>query len=263
MHLLARGASQKRYRQSLIELRRIAVLASGRGTDFQAIADHWKLGILRNVELVGLICNHEDAPVIKRAKESGVDTFFLEGVTGAKFPGPEKREEARIKFDVSCVDALRGQNADLVVLAGFDQIVSKTFVDAFAFKILNIHPAYDLKRFGGKNMVGAKVHEQVLRSRVPYSGCTIHFVTNDIDGGPVLLKRRVEISNNETPESLEKKILRTEHLAYPEAIQLLADDRVKLDETGRKCFVDRYSDGWDIDWDQRQQRYIATVLEKE
>ncbi len=221
------------------------------------------MGIFRDVEIAGLICNHEGAPVINRAQRVGVPTFVIKGVTGTKFPNESAKEEARIAFDKSCINLVRERRADLVVLAGFDQIVSKTFVEACRFKILNIHPAYDLKRFGGKNMVGRKVHELVLSSGVGYSGCTIHYVTNDIDGGPVLLKKRVDVSKTDTPESLERKILQLEHLAYPEAIQLVADGRVRVDESGKRCFVDRFSDGWDIDWDSRQQRYIASVQDKE
>jgi phosphoribosylglycinamide formyltransferase-1 len=241
---------------------RIVVLASGRGTDFQAIADHRTMGIFKGVEISGLICNHADAPVINRAQSVGVPSFVIKGIIGTRFPNESAKEEARIAFDKSCIKVIDELQADLVVLAGFDQIVSKTFVEACKFKILNIHPAYDLKRFGGKNMVGRKVHELVLSSGAGYSGCTIHYVTNDIDGGPVLLKKRVDVSKIDTPESLERKILQLEHLAYPEAIQLVADGRVRVDESGKRCFVDRFSDGWDIDWDSRQQRYIAIVQDK-
>jgi phosphoribosylglycinamide formyltransferase-1 len=236
----------------------IIVLASGRGTDFQAIADHKTLEVFKNVDIVGLICNHEDAPVIKRAQNVGVQSFVFRGVVGEKFPSKDARENARVAFDDSCIEIVKKLDADLVVLAGFDQIVSREFVEACRFKILNIHPAYDLKRFGGRNMVGRKVHQLILKSGVGYSGCTIHYVTNDIDGGPVLLKKKVDISKTETPESLEKKVLRLEHVAYPEAVQLIADGRVGVDESGKRCYVDRYSDGWDIDWSQRQQIYIAS-----
>ena len=221
------------------------------------------MGIFKGVVISGMICNHEDAPVIKRAQDIGIPSFVIRGVTGAQFPTPKAKEEARLAFDNRCVALVKETRADLVVLAGFDQIVSKVFVEACKFKILNIHPAYDMDRFGGKNMVGRKVHEMVLKSGVGYSGCTIHYVTNDVDGGPVILKKKTEISKSDTPESLERRILQLEHVAYPEAIQLFADGRVRVDESGRKCFVDRYSDSWDIDWDSRQQSYIAREQGKE
>ncbi len=238
---------------------KILVLASGRGTDFQAIADHYSMGIFKDVSIAGLVSNHNGAEVIGRAEKEGVTPYVIEGVTGREFGSSQKREDARSHFDESCIELVKRLGVDLIVLAGFDQIISRPFVDSCKFKIVNIHPAYDLKRFGGKNMVGMRVHEEVLHSRVAYSGCTVHYVTNDIDGGPAILKRKVDISAEETPDSLEKKILGVEHLVYPEAIQLVADGRVFVDDTGKKCFVDRYSDGWDIDWDLRQQRYIAAV----
>ncbi|MDG7002240.1 MAG: phosphoribosylglycinamide formyltransferase [Nitrososphaerota archaeon] len=238
---------------------KIVILASGRGTDFQAISDHVKLGILRNVSIAGLITNHECALVMKRASETGVPQVFVQGVSGLHFSDVQSKEAARKEFDNRCVIEIKKLGADIVVLAGFDQIVSPTFVDAFRFKILNIHPAYDLSRFGGKNMVGIKVHEQVLKAGVSYSGCTIHFVTNDLDGGPVLLKKSVHVDQCETPASLEAKILQLEHLAYPEAIQLVADGRVKIDESGRRCYIDQFSDGWDIEWDMRQMKYIEKL----
>ncbi len=236
---------------------KLVVLASGRGTDFQAIADHASLGIFRNVTIVGLICNHDGAEVIERARGMGIPCQIIQGVSGRRFLTQQDREVARRTFDKNCLNAMGNFGADLLVLAGFDQILSPTIVDSFKLRILNIHPAYDLKRFGGRNMIGRKVHELVLKSGADYSGCAIHFVTNDVDEGPIVLKKKVEISQEDSPESLEQKILRQEHLTYPEAIQLIADGRVKFDESGKKCFVDRFSDGWDIDWDLRQERYIA------
>lgn len=241
---------------------KIVILASGRGSDFRAISDHVKLGILRNVTVAGLICNHADAPVLKRAEESGIPTITFQGVSGLRFSDARSKEEARRKFDERCASEIRKLGAELIVLAGFDQIVSSEFVDAFKFKILNIHPAYDLVRFGGKNMVGIRVHEEVLKSGATYSGCTIHYVTSDIDGGPVLLKKLVQIAESETPESLGEKVLELEHLAYPEAIQLVADGRVKIDEIGKSCNIDQFSDSWDIRWNERQMKYLELMRKR-
>ncbi len=111
-------------------------------------------------------------------------------------------------------------------------------------------------------MVGRKVHQLVLSSGVRYSGCTVHFVTNEIDLGPPVLKKTTEIHAGDTPESLEKRILALEHLAYPEAIQLVADGRVTFDAAGKRCFVDRYSDGWDVEWEERQRKYVNSLAEE-
>ncbi|MDG7001565.1 MAG: phosphoribosylglycinamide formyltransferase [Nitrososphaerota archaeon] len=237
--------------------KRILVFASGRGSDFQAILDHQKLGILKDVGIDGLVCNHQEAPVIQRAKNANIPVHLLEGVTGRHFGSSEERELARSTFEDKCLNLATSRSIDYIILAGFDQIVTSKLVEAYKTKILNIHPAYDMKRFGGKNMVGMKIHEAVIQSGASYSGCTVHFVTADVDRGPAILKRKVSIVSGETPESLERKILKIEHLAYPESIQLLVDNRVQVDSSGRHCFVDLYSDEWDVEWEARQTKYTG------
>jgi len=237
----------------------LLILASGRGTDFQAIVDHARLGIFTGVKIGALICNHESAPVIRRAKEAGIISVVIPGTSGKSFQDSSEREATRSHFDFECLRIARETGANLIVLAGFDQILGRKLVDSFTFKILNIHPAYDLTRFGGKGMVGLRVHEEVLKSGASYSGCAVHFVTNDVDLGPVILKKKTMIETKDTPESLEKRILDLEHIAYPEAIQLVLDDRVRLDASGKSCYVDRYSRNWDVDWDSRQRKYVELI----
>ncbi len=238
----------------------ILVLASGRGTDFQAIIDHARLGIFEGVGIGALVCNHEAAPVIQRAREAGVKTTVVQGTSGRDFRDASEREQVRTNFDHEVLNIARDIGASLIVLAGFDQILGRKLVDSFTFKILNIHPAYDIVRFGGRGMVGLRVHEAVLKSGARYSGCTVHFVTNDVDLGPIILKKKTPIEPRDTPEGLEKRILDLEHLAYPEAIQLVLDDRVRLDSSGKSCYVDRYSRNWDVEWESRQGKY-AELLE--
>lgn len=235
------------------------MVASGRGTDFQAIVDHARLGVFNGIKIGGLLCNHESAPVLQRARDAGIEAVHVPGTTGRSFGDQSERETARALFDSECLKMAKETGASLIVLAGFDQILGRRLVDSFTFKILNIHPAYDLGRFGGKGMVGLRVHEEVLRSGAAYSGCAVHFVTNDIDLGPVILKKKTMIERRDTPESLEKRILDLEHLAYPEAIQLVVDDRVRLDSSGKSCYVDRYSKNWDVEWDNRQKKYIDLI----
>jgi phosphoribosylglycinamide formyltransferase 1 len=237
----------------------LLVLASGRGTDFQAIVDHARLGIFSGVKIGALVCNHEDAPVIQRAREAGIKAAVVQGTSGRDFHDTTEKELARNQFDQEVLRMGRELGASLIVLAGFDQILGRKLVDSFTFKILNIHPAYDLTHFGGKGMVGLRVHEAVLKSRARFSGCTVHFVTNDVDLGPVILKKKTMIEPRDTPEVLEKRILELEHLAYPEAIQLVLDDRVRLDSSGKACFVDRYSRNWDVEWDSRQRKYVELL----
>lgn|SRR5487761_256480 len=230
-------------------------LASGRGSNFQAFVDQTRLGVLQNVAISALICNRKGAMVLERARAAKVPAIEIEGVTAKKYSSSTERDEARIMFDKKCLDVLKTYSIDFVVLAGFDQIVSRAFVDACPFKIVNVHPAYDLKSFGGKGMMGSRVHESVLKSGADYSGCTVHFVTGDVDQGPVILKRRVEVLPSDTALTLEERVLSEEHLVYPEAVQLLVDARVVVSGPGKGCFVDLFSDDWDIKWFERQSVY--------
>jgi folate-dependent phosphoribosylglycinamide formyltransferase PurN len=116
-----------------------------------------------------------------------------------------------------------------------------------------------LRLFGGANMVGARVHECVISQGMKYSGCSIHFVTNSVDQGPVIIKKRVDVLPGDTPKTLELRVLEQEHLAYPEAMQLIVDGRVIVSEKENRCFVDRFSDNWDIEWSKRQQAYGELV----
>ena len=234
------------------------MLASGRGTDFQAISDHIKLDVLQNARIQGLVCNHRGAKVIERARLNDIEVFEIEGPSGKKFASREEREHARAIFDRNCLEVFNSLMIDLVILAGFDQIVSKEFVEACRFRILNIHPAYDLSQFGGKNMVGLKVHEAVIKSGAKFSGCTVHYVTSDVDLGPPILKKRIDLDDGESAESLEAKVLALEHITYPEAIQLLADERAVINKEGTMCFVDRFSGNWDVNWSTRQRKYLVT-----
>jgi len=180
---------------------------------------------------------------------------------GKRISSREERSKARLAFDNQCLSIVKTYNIDYIILAGFDQILSKTFVDSCPFRILNIHPAYDLKTYGGKNMVGSKVHASVLASGAKYSGCTVHLVTNNVDQGPAILKKKVPVRQGDTVETLEKRILTQEHLIYPKAVQLLVDGRVIVSNTGTQCFVDQFSDNWDINWWERQYAYVEQHYE--
>jgi phosphoribosylglycinamide formyltransferase 1 len=243
----------------LTDAKNIVFLASGRGSNFQSFVDHLRLGILKNVSIKGIICNHLGAPVLQRAKAAEIAAYEIEGVAGKKFGSSEEREQARMAFDNECVSVSKLLEADYVILAGFDQILTENFTDNFSYRILNIHPAYDLRVFGGKNMVGSKVHELVISRKMSYSGCSIHLVTSSVDQGPVILKKRVDVLPNDTARTLESRILEQEHLAYPEALQLLVDGRVVISGAGSRCLIDRYSENWDIEWAKRQESYLEFV----
>ncbi len=240
----------------LFHLKRVLILASGRGSDFQALVDHEKLGVLRGLRIEGVVCNHEGAMVLERARSSGKQSFLIPGVKGTKFESKEERESARERFDQEWLDVAKKVGAEIVALAGFDQIISNKILQNNPLLIINIHPAYDLHKFGGRNMIGTRVHELVLSSGVRFSGCTVHAVTSDVDLGAPILKEKVGIAPDETVESLERKVLALEHLAYPKALQLIADERVILNEDRSKCYVDRLSANWEEEWNSRQERYL-------
>lgn len=238
-------------------MRRLAVFASGRGSNFRAIVDHAKMHVLENVEVCLLITSDVNAPVVASAKENNIPVTSLEGVQGKKFSTKQEREIMRNKFDEQALEILQQNRIDLVALAGFMQVLSKTLIDAYKYRIMNIHPAKNLMKFGGRGMFGERVHEAVLRSGEKESGCTVHYVDESIDGGPIILQTMVPIEPTDTPESLAHKILIQEHRTYPKAIQLHVDERIKI--TDGKTLID-WNGGWEENWNRKQEALIKHQL---
>lgn len=196
----------------------IAVLASGRGSNFVAIAKSLKKG-LTNSKLSLLVCDNPKALVLARAKKLGIKTALV------------KREDYKDKqdFEAAIIGYLKEEKIGLIVLAGFMRMLSNDFVSSFSDKIINIHPAL-LPSFKGTQGIkdafdyGAKV-----------TGVTVHFVDGKMDHGPIILQQALKIDENDTLESLEKKIHKIEHRLYPEAIRLYCEGRLKLE--GRKVRI--------------------------
>ncbi len=240
---------------------KIAVLASGEGTNFQAIVDHVKLGILKNVDLELLIYDRQNAKAAERAKREGVENYFLD-------------IKDRYEFDRALLKILKERNIELVALAGFMRILGEEIIREYQWKIMNIHPSL-LPSFGGKGMYGLKVHQAVLMSGVKVTGCTVHYVDVAVDAGPIIIQQGVRIDEkiyelfSQNPskaiEELSRKVLRYEHRLYSKAIQLFADNRLKVEsqvietKEGKKMVnfvrVD-YSNNWEEEWDKRQRKYI-------
>lgn len=196
----------------------IAVLASGRGTNFEALA---KAG--ENPDFPAaikiLIANVPDAPVLNRAKMFQIPTALI---SHRQFP-------SRRAFEEEVVKVLAPYQIELVCLAGFNRILSPYFLQQFPFKIMNIHPSL-LPAFAG--LQGIEVHKAALNFGVKITGCTVHFVTEDVDGGPIIVQRAVPVLNDDTPETLAARVLKEEHQAYPEAVRLFCEERLKI--TGRR-----------------------------
>ena len=188
-------------------MKKIAVLVSGSGTNLQTIIDAIKNGRLNNVDIAAVISNKKDAFALERAKNAGIETVFLN----------PKDFTSNTDYDKKLIEVISNYKVDLIVLAGYMKILTDNFVNAFKNKIINIHPAL-LPDFGGKGMYGKNVHEAVLKSGVKESGCTVHFVTTEVDAGPIIVQRKVSVIPGDTVESLSKRILVEEHKLLIEAI---------------------------------------------
>jgi phosphoribosylglycinamide formyltransferase-1 len=240
-------------------MKRLAVFASGRGSNFRAIVDHTRMGILQDVEVSLLVTNVPDAPAIGFAIEKSIPTVFIEGVFGRKFANKQEKEKARNEFDEKALEILRQNRIDLATLAGFMQVLGPVIVDAYRLSIMNIHPAKDLLRFGGSGMFGDRVHAAVLRAGEKESGCTVHYVDNSIDGGPIILQSTVPVEVGDTPETLAHRILIHEHRTYSKAIQLHVDNRIHVKDG--KVSID-WSEDWEDDWNHRQEAFIRHQTEQ-
>jgi phosphoribosylglycinamide formyltransferase-1 len=183
---------------------RIGVLISGRGSNLQAILDATRDGRL-DARVAVVISNRDDAAGLRRAQEAGVETCVL---SHRDFP-------SRDTYDGALVDVLRAHAVDLVCLAGFMRLLSPAFVDAFPRAILNIHPSL-LPSFPGLD-----AQKQAIEHGVKVSGVTVHFVTADLDAGPIVLQAAVPVLPGDTAHTLASRILVEEHRLYPEAIRLV------------------------------------------
>jgi phosphoribosylglycinamide formyltransferase-1 len=192
-------------------MKKLGILLSGRGSNFEAIARNVQAGKIP-AEIAVVISNKADAPGVARAKEMGLATRFI--------PSQGKEREA---FDREVVAALREFQVDLVCLAGFMRILSPYFIREFPCRILNIHPAL-LPSFPGE---GAQ--RQALEYGVKFTGCTVHLVDEGVDTGPIVCQAVVPVRDDDTPETLAARILKEEHRIYSEAICLLLEDQVRFE----------------------------------
>lgn len=198
--------------------RRIAVLISGRGSNLQSIVDAVREGRL-DATIAVAISNRASAPGLQRAREAGIEALHLD-------PRDHPDREA---YDRAIVQALQTRHVDLVCLAGFMRLVGAPLLDAFPFRILNIHPSL-LPAFPGVN-----AQRQALEHGVRISGATVHFVTSELDDGPIVLQSAVPVLPDDTPDTLSARILVEEHRLYPDAIQIVLDGAWSLE--GRRVQI--------------------------
>ena len=197
---------------------KVGVMASGRGSNFQAIIDAGLRGETPDVEISQLIVNKPEAYAIEIAKKNSIPYEIVDSVTMT-------REE----FDKEVIRIFDKKEIQTIVLAGFMRILTPLFINKYKNKILNIHPSL-LPAFPG-----AHAHKDAITYGAKISGCTVHFVDEGVDSGPIIMQASVEISNNETEDSLSEKILFHEHKILPKALQLLCSGKVILD--GRKVTI--------------------------
>ena len=202
---------------------RIAVLASGRGSNLQAIIDGIEAGQVP-AQLVAVISNKQDAVALQRARKHAVQDIFIDP---KPFAG---RPDSREAYDRVLLDVLGKLDVELVLLAGYMKIVTAVLVNAFTNRMMNIHPSL-LPSFPGLD-----VQRKAIEWGCKLAGCTVHFVTEGVDEGPIIIQAAVPVFDRDTPEILAARILEQEHKIYPRAVQLFAEGRLKVE--GRRVLIE-------------------------
>jgi len=193
---------------------RIAVFASGNGTNFQALVDAQSGAGLSNGTIVLLVCDNPDAHAIERAKKAGIEVFLLES----------EGFSSRHDYDKVILNKLEEENIELILLAGFMRIFSSTFFDSkYKDRIINVHPSL-LPKFKGAHAI-----RDAYEGGEKETGVTIHFVIEELDAGPVIMQEKVTIEKEDTLESLEEKIHRVEHRVYTEAVRNFIEGKIKME----------------------------------
>ena len=242
----------------------VGILASGRGSNFEAMLQHQKLGVFVGVNLSVLIYNNPEARVKDTAAESGIPNYFVDH-TG----------KDRTDFERQLATILDSHDVQLVCLAGWDRVIGSELFQKYRWRMMNIHPAL-LPSFGWKGLNARYVHEAALEYGVKLTGCTVFFVDVSVEKGPIILQHPVRILESEREmfavrrdeaiQSLSDRVLIHEHRMYPKAIQLYADKRLNVEEitthdersirTSKAVTID-LSDDWEKKWNERQRAFIG------
>ncbi len=195
---------------------RVAVLASGRGSNLQAVIDAIEAGQV-HATIVAVISNKKDAAALERARKHGLPDLFVD-------PKPfAERPDSREAYDRALLEVLEKHNVELVLLAGYMKIVTAVLINAYVNRIMNIHPSL-LPSFPG-----LEVQKNAIVWGCKLAGCTVHFVTEGVYEGPIILQAAVPILDGDTVESLAARILEQEHKIYPRAVQLFSEGRLQVD----------------------------------
>ena len=189
----------------------VAVLASGRGSNFQSIIEASLRGELPNTKVKLLIVNTREAYAVNIAKKHNIPYYII-----------ESKDKERIEFEQEVLDLLLKNKIEIIVLAGFMKILSAYFINKYKNKIINIHPSL-LPKFPG-----AHAHRDVIEAKAEKSGCTVHFVDEGVDTGPIIMQKTINVNKEDNEVSLAKKILPLEHEIYPIALNLLCSQKLQI-----------------------------------
>ncbi len=206
-------------------LKRIVVLVSGGGTNLQALLDAQARGELKGGAIAAVISSKEGAYALERAKKAGVPGYVV-----ARKDYPDHRA-----YSLALLDKCRELGADLIILAGFMHILTEEFVSAYENAIINVHPAL-IPSFCGEGFYGLRVHEAALSYGVKVTGATVHFVTAEPDGGPIIAQKAVDIRPGDTPEALQRRVMEeAEWKLLPQAAALFCQGRLRVE--GRQVHI--------------------------
>ncbi len=200
---------------------RVAVLVSGGGTNLQAILDAIDTGMITDTKIVGVVSNNKNAYALERAKIKGIEAVCVS----------PKDYESRTAFNEALLQTVDRLKVDLIVLAGFLVVIPEQMIAKYRNRIINIHPSL-IPAFCGTGFYGLKVHEAALEKGVRVVGATVHFVDEGTDTGAIILQKAVEVEQDDTPETLQRRVMeQAEWKILPKAIDLIAHDRVKIVDT--------------------------------
>ncbi len=198
----------------------VVVLVSGGGTNLQAIIDAIESGKITNARVSGVISNNKNAHALERAKNHGIEHLCIS----------PKQFETRAKFNEEFLKAVDKMNPDLIVLAGFLVVIPPEMIERYRNRIINIHPSL-IPSFCGTGYYGLKVHEAALKRGVKVVGATVHFVDEGTDTGPIILQKAVEVEQGDTPEILQKRVMKqADWKILPRAIDLIANGKVTVED---------------------------------
>jgi phosphoribosylglycinamide formyltransferase-1 len=205
---------------------RIGVLVSGGGTNLQAILDAIESGYIPDASVTLVISNKKNAYALTRAAQANIETHII----------ARKQYDSSEAYDRALAEHLKAAKVDLVLLAGFMAILGPVFFEDFENKVMNVHPAL-IPAFSGPGFYGLKVHEAVLANGCKVTGASVHFVTPEVDAGPLILQQAVEVKQGDDPETLQRRVMvEAEWKIYPEAVRLFALGLLRV--RGRHVYID-------------------------